>query len=83
MKLQICEGFQNTKYIRLYTILKRSAVRYIVCLYYNPNCYTRGEVSRLFYTVEEAKEYIAAQPLEDGRPIRPPADNSLEKYLPA
>ena len=83
MKLQICEGFQNTKYIRLYKVVKGSATRYGVSLHYNPNCYTRSEVSRLFYTVEEAKEYIAAQPLEDGRPVRPPAENPFQKYLPA
>lgn len=81
MKLQECEGFQNTHYIRLTKALRGGTIRYVVTIHYSKHNYIRDTLSRLFYTAEEAKEFIAAQPLEDGRPVRPPADNILEKYL--
>ena len=79
MKLQKCEGFQNTHHIRLTKALRGGTIRYVVTIHYNKH--TRDTLSKLFYTAEEAKEFIAAQPLEDGRPVRAPADNILEKYL--
>jgi hypothetical protein len=83
MKLQECEGFQNTHYIRLTKTQRAGKTRYVVTIHYNTNAYSLDRGSKIFYSAEEAKEYIAGVPLEDGRPIKPPANNFLEKYSPA
>lgn len=81
MAYQVCEGFQNTKYVRLNRTQRCGKTRYVVVLHYKHRLDTK---SKVFYTPEEAKEYIATVPLDDkDRPIKPPADNPLAKYLPS